>query len=40
MKLTTPRPQRTTGSPHVYIVPVVRELPSLPRPELGTSDTW
>ena len=33
---------RRTSSllPHAYILPVVRELPSLPSPALGSAQTW
>jgi hypothetical protein len=30
---------RTSSLPHAYILPVVRELPSLPNPAL-TTQTW
>jgi hypothetical protein len=31
---------RTPSLPHAYILPVVRELPSLPGPALGSAQTW
>ena len=31
---------RTSSLPHAYILPVVRELPSLPSAALGSAQTW
>jgi hypothetical protein len=31
---------RTSPLSHAYILPVVRELPSLPSPALGSAQTW
>jgi hypothetical protein len=31
---------RTSSLPHAYILPVVRELPSLSSPALGSAQTW
>jgi hypothetical protein len=31
---------RISSLPHAYILPVVRELPSLPSPTLGSAQTW
>jgi len=39
MTLQAETTHRTPSLPHAYIVPVVRELPSLPIPAL-TTQTW
>jgi hypothetical protein len=39
MTLQAKTTHRTPSLPHAYILPVVRELPSLPNPAL-TTQTW
>ena len=40
MTLQAMTTRRTSSPAHAYILPVVRELPSLTGPALGSAQTW